>query len=115
MTFHTGGGGFVWSVCAREELGFCFSDVGADRENKVVIVTGTGDNFAVRSMRAASKLSTAGDWELTFYDGRRLLNNLPGHRVPAISAVNGPARVHPEIPVLSDVGLASETALSHRE
>jgi hypothetical protein len=54
MTFHTGGGGFVWSVCAREELGFCFSDVGADRENKVVIVTGTGDNFAVRSMRAAS-------------------------------------------------------------
>jgi 6-oxocamphor hydrolase len=31
--------------------------------------------------------------------------------VPVISAVNGPARIHPEIPVLSDIVLAADTAL----
>lgn len=111
MTFHTGGGGFVWSARAHEELGFCFTDVGADRENKVVIMTGTGDNYCAEIDAGSFKLSTAGDWDLTFYDGRRLLNNLLDIEVPVISAVNGPARIHPEIPVLSDVVLASETAL----
>jgi enoyl-CoA hydratase/carnithine racemase len=31
--------------------------------------------------------------------------------VPVIAAVNGPARIHPEIPVLADIVLASDTAL----
>jgi enoyl-CoA hydratase/carnithine racemase len=111
MTFHTGGGEFVWSAEAHEELGFCFTDVGADRENKVVIMTGTGNNFCADINAASFKLSSASDWDLTFYDGRRLLNNLLDIEVPVISAVNGPARIHPEIPVLSDIVLAAETAL----
>jgi len=40
-----------------------------------------------------------------------LLINLLDIEVPVISAINGPARIHPEIPVLSDVVIASETAL----
>ena len=46
-----------------------------------------------------------------FYEGRRLLKNLMNIEVPVIAAVNGPARIHPEIPVLSDIVLASSTAL----
>jgi enoyl-CoA hydratase/carnithine racemase len=111
MTLHTGGGSLVWSATAHEELGFCFTDVGADRENKVVILTGAGDNFCAEINASSFKLSTAGDWDLTFYDGRRLLVNLLDIEVPMISAINGPARIHPEIPVLSDIVLASETAL----
>ena len=111
MTFHTGGNSLVWSARAHEELGYCFTDVGADRENKVVILTGAGENYCADIDAGSFRLSTAGDWDLTFYDGRRLLINLLDIEVPVISAVNGPARIHPEIPVLSDIVLASETAV----
>jgi enoyl-CoA hydratase/carnithine racemase len=111
MTFHTGSGSLVWSALAHEELGYCFTDVGTDRDNKVVIMTGAGANFCADINAGSFKLSTAGDWDLTFFDGRRLLMNLLDIEVPVISAVNGPARIHPEIPVLSDVVIASETAL----
>lgn len=111
MRFHTDGGPLVWSALAHEELGYCFTDVGADRDNKVVVMTGTGENWCADINAGSFKLSTAGEWDLTFYDGRRLLNNLLDIEVPVISAINGPARIHPEIPVMSDIVIASETAL----
>jgi len=111
MTLQTNGKGLVWSALAHEELGYCFTDIGADRENKVVIMTGTGDNWCAEIDAGSFKLGSAGDWDLTFYDGRRLLINLLDIEVPVISAINGPARIHPEIPVLSDIIVASETAL----
>jgi len=111
VTLHTGGKSLVWSALAHEELGYCFTDIGTDRDNKVVILTGAGDNFCADINAGSFKLSSAGDWDLTFFDGRRLLNNLMDIEVPVISAVNGPARIHPEIPVLSDIVIASDNAL----
>jgi enoyl-CoA hydratase/carnithine racemase len=111
MQFHTDGNEFVWSALAHEELGYCFEKVSNDRENKVVVMTGTGKNFCAEINAASFKLSTAKDWDLTFYDGRRLLKNLLNIEVPIIAAVNGAARIHPEIPVLSDIVLAAESAL----
>lgn len=111
MHLHTNGGEFVWSARAHEELGFCFTHIGADRENKVVILAGTGANYCAEINAGSFKLSTPLDWDLTLYDGRRLLRNLMDIEVPMIAVVNGPARIHPEIPVLCDVVLASETAL----
>src|SRR6202011_1523730 len=111
LTVHTGGKSLVWSAQAHEELGYCFTDVGTDRDNKVVILTGAGENFCADIDAGSFKLSTASDWDLTLFDGRRLLNNLMDIEVPVISAVNGPARIHPEIPVLSDIVLAADTAL----
>jgi enoyl-CoA hydratase/carnithine racemase len=111
MTFHTGGGEFVWSAEAHEEMGSCFADVSGDRENKVVIMTGTGDNYCVDINAGSFKLSTPGDWDHIIYDGRRLLTNLLDIEVPVIAAINGPARIHPEIPILADVVLAADTAL----
>jgi enoyl-CoA hydratase/carnithine racemase len=111
MRLHTDGGPLVWSALAHEELGYCFTDIGADRENKVVVMTGTGGNWCEAINAGSFKLSTAGDWDLTFYDGRRLLNNLLDIEVPIISAINGPARIHPEIPVMSDIVIASDNTL----
>jgi enoyl-CoA hydratase/carnithine racemase len=96
---------------AHEELGYCFTDIGTDRENQVVLMTGAGESFCTDIDAGSFKLSTAADWDLTFYDGRRLLNSLMDIEVPVIAAVNGPARIHPEIPILSDIVVASETAL----
>jgi enoyl-CoA hydratase/carnithine racemase len=111
MTFHTGGGAFVWSFEAHEEMGLCFAEVGGDRDNKVVVMTGTGANYCVDINAGSFKLSTAGDWDHIIHDGRRLLTNLLDIEVPVIAAINGPVRIHPEIPVLADVVLAADTAL----
>jgi enoyl-CoA hydratase/carnithine racemase len=111
ITFHTAGGEFVWSALAHEELGYCFNQVSADRDNKVVVLTGTGSNYCADIDAGSFKLSTPQDWDLTFYDGRRLLMNLLNIEVPVIAAVNGPARIHPEIPVLANIVLAAECAL----
>jgi enoyl-CoA hydratase/carnithine racemase len=111
MSLHTGGGCFVWSMEAHEELGLCFTEVSGDRDNKVVILTGTGANYCTDINAGSFKLSSPGDWDHIIYDGKRLLSNLLDIEVPVISAVNGPVRIHPEIPVLSDIVLAADTAL----
>jgi enoyl-CoA hydratase/carnithine racemase len=111
MRFNTAGDSFVWSAEAHEEMGLCFTEVSGDRDNKVVIMTGTGANFCVDINAGSFKLSTAGDWDHIFYDGRRLLTNLLDIEVPVIAAINGPVRIHPEIPVLADVVLAADTTL----
>lgn len=111
VTVHTRGNSLVWSALAHEELGYCCTDIAADRENKVVLLTGVGDNFCADIDAGSFKLSSAADWDLTLYDGRRLLNNLMDIEVPVIAAVNGPSRIHPEIPILSDIVLASDNTV----
>lgn len=111
MRFHTAGGHFVWSEESHYELGHCFATVGADRENRVIVMTGTGDVWCDTIDFSSFKLSNPGEWDHTFYDGRKLLTNLLAIEVPVISAINGPARFHPEIPVLSDIVVASDTAV----
>lgn len=111
VRLHTNEGPFVWSEESHEELGYCFADIGADRGNRVVVMTGTGGVWCEEINFASFKLNTAAEWDHTFYDGRKLLKNLLDIEVPIISAVNGPVRFHPEIPVLSDIVIASDTAI----
>ena len=110
MTFHTGGDSLVWSGPAHQELAYAFADVGADRDNHAVILAGTGDAWCAAIDPASFALGNAHEWDAIVYEGRRLLTNLLDIEVPVISAVNGPALFHPEIPVLSDIVLASDTA-----
>ena len=110
-TLHTAGKSLVWSALAHDELAYCFTDIANDRENKVLILTGAGENWCADIDAGSFKLSSASDWDLIFYEGRKLLTALLDIEVPVISAVNGPVRFHPEIPVLSDIVLAAESAL----
>jgi enoyl-CoA hydratase/carnithine racemase len=50
MTFHTDGGPLQWGLLPHGEFPQAFRDVGSDPENKVVILTGTGDTV-LRSPR----------------------------------------------------------------
>lgn len=110
MRFHTGGGAFVWSEASHEELGHCFAEVGADRGNRVIVMTGTDAVWCETIDFASFSLSNPAEWDRTFYDGRKLLDNLLAIEVPVISAINGPAHIHPEIPVLADIVIASQDA-----
>jgi enoyl-CoA hydratase/carnithine racemase len=110
MTLHTDGGPLLWGVEPHEELGYCFADVGADPENEIVILTGSGDDFIADMAPGNLGEVTPGGWDRILGDGRRLLMNLLEIPVPVIAAVNGPALIHNELAVLSDLVIAAEHA-----
>ena len=110
MTLHTKGKSLVWTAQAHDELAYCFADLANDRENSVVILTGTGDALCAEIDFTSFNLSSAQGWDHVIYEGKRLLNNLLDIPVPVVAAVNGPTLFHPEIPVMSDIVIASETA-----
>jgi len=119
MTFHTNGGSLRWSKKAHEELEQAFLAVGRDRGNEIIIITGTGDEYAGPAVQPSGagghhnprKPVTSKEWdELWYWEGKHLLMNLLNIEVPMIAAINGPAVRHPEIPLLCDIVIASDTA-----
>ena len=112
MTFHTNGGPLQWGGGPHSELPQAFADVGSDPENRIVIMTGTGDSFSgTAGTPAGAPKRTPREWDQTYWEGKRLLTNLLDIEVPMISAINGPALRHSEIPLLCDIVLASDTAV----
>jgi enoyl-CoA hydratase/carnithine racemase len=109
-TFHTRGGSLKWGEAPHREFGHAFTDIGSDPENKVVILTGTGDDYCAEFDGPRAARRTPRDWDKVYWEGKRLLMNLLDIEVPIISAVNGPALIHAEIAVLSDIVLAAENA-----
>ena len=61
MTLHTDGGPLQWNLDAQVEFVRAFTDVGADRENRIVILTGTGSEFTARSTSHVSVYRLAAD------------------------------------------------------
>ncbi|MEW6296907.1 MAG: enoyl-CoA hydratase/isomerase family protein [Thermodesulfobacteriota bacterium] len=111
VTFHTKGGPLQWKESAHREFAYAFTDIGADPDNKVVILTGTGDVFcAAVDFPSFGAIGTPRGWDKIYWEGKRLLMNLLDIEVPMIAAVNGPALVHAEIAVLCDIVLAADTA-----
>src|SRR5918992_1509404 len=53
MRFHTEGGPLRWGFLPHEEAEDAFLHIGRDRENKVVIMTGTGAEFSGPALRHA--------------------------------------------------------------
>jgi len=114
MRLHTDDGPLRWWLIPHGELPDAFAEVGRDRDNRVVILTGTGDEFSgIRANVASRSLAqgiTARAYDRVHWEGRALLMNLLNIECPMIAAINGPAWRHCEIPLLSDIVLASDTA-----
>jgi len=114
VSLHTDGGPLLWGVDphnVHEQIGQLFYDIGHDRENRLVILTGTGDNFCVGGHPSQS-LERLGPrwWDRVFKEGKDLLMNLMDIEVPIIGVANGPAHYHAELLLLSDIVIASERA-----
>jgi enoyl-CoA hydratase/carnithine racemase len=112
VTLHNKGNSLVWNESVHRELPYACTDIGADPENKVVILTSVGDAFCAEIDFASfgSGLGSPRGWDKIYWEGKRLLMNLLDIEVPVIAAVNGPALIHAEVAVLSDIVIASETA-----
>lgn len=113
MVLHSDGGPLQWNDTIHTELPEAFYAVGQDVENKVVILTGTGDGFipAIDSGSFHFDPSTPPvALDRIYREGKALIQNLLNISVPMIAAVNGPARVHAELALFCDIVLASEHA-----
>ena len=123
MQCHTNGDSLVWSWDAHDGLSDAFADIAGDREIKVLIHTGTGENYNANwgaapggSTTKPIYLAMEGQEGLMELDekawyGRMLVENVLAVEVPMISAVNGPCSIHSEVPLLSDIVLASDDRL----
>ena len=109
LTLHTNGGSLQWGAGPHSELPHVFADIGSDTENRVVIMTGTGEVFTgPRGTPDSVPRRTPGEWDATYWEGKHLLMNLLDIEVPMISAINGPALRHSELPLMCDIVLAAE-------
>ena len=115
IAIHTRGGPALWGTSLKSlhaELGHAFLDVARDQENKVVILTGTGDSFIAGSdpQERFHEPGLAAMWPRIHDEGLALLQNLLNIPVPMVAAVNGPALIHAELAVLCDIVLAADHA-----
>lgn len=114
-TLHSGDASLRWGRAPMLELGDFFGRIGTDPTVKVLVLAGTGGDFCAeletgeRSM--ASSLTTPAGWDEVDSAGRLLMRNMLDMQCVVIAAVNGPARVHAEMAVLSDIVLAADSAL----
>jgi enoyl-CoA hydratase/carnithine racemase len=111
VTLHTDGGSLRWGALPVDELQDAFEVIGRDKENRVVILTGTGEEFngPIGSPETFPGGTPAG-WDSGHFNVRKLLNNLLSLEAPVICALNGPALRHCETPLLCDIVLASTKA-----
>lgn len=111
VTLQTDGGPMIWNILSHDELAACWDAVARDPANKVVIVTGTDDEFlATHNWDGADELAEAATWHRLHNAGKRLLMSHLDIEVPMIAAVNGHATVHSEQALLCDIVLAADTA-----
>ena len=108
LTCHTDGGPLVWGGTAHREWPDAFRRIAADPDNRVVVLTGTGDRFSGPPATQAGRprLPPAG-WDETRRNSTGMLDALLSIEVPIVAAINGPAVRHAEVALLSDIVLAS--------
>jgi enoyl-CoA hydratase/carnithine racemase len=111
ITVHTDGGKAVWTQSIDEQIAYLMNDVACDRENKCVILTGAGSVWCEELDGMAFDIDSPEKWDNIHFEGKRLQVNTLNIEVPVIAAVPGPAIFHAEIPAMSDIVLASETAV----
>lgn len=115
MTLHTDGGPLQWQLEVQAELAAAFAQVGADRENRIIILTGTGDEFSGPRLDPdaqffhGAQLTPAGV-HTVFSNAKRLVQSLLDIEVPMIAAVNGPARRHADLALMCDIVIAADDA-----
>jgi enoyl-CoA hydratase/carnithine racemase len=115
---HFEDGEALWSHQVHMEVALSWRDIGGDRENKVIILTGTDEawvrreqftqmeNLVGKDMDIASQ--RAEWWADAHNRGMRISMDLLAIEQPMIAAMNGPCSIHAEIPLLCDIVLAAE-------
>lgn len=109
LTMHSDGGELVWGYGPKTNMAYMLADVGNDPENKVIILTGSGDGFIRKEfIGSGGKLSPNRFGTTNHFEGKKLLMNHLEIQAPMIAAINGPATIHAELGLLCDIVLAAD-------
>jgi enoyl-CoA hydratase/carnithine racemase len=111
LRFHTNGGPITFTGTTQRDLPKALAEIGDDRENKVLVITGTGETFMDSiDEDSLGSIYKPAEWDKIYWEGRRVLQRLLELETPIVAAVNGPATVHSEYALLADIVVASEDA-----
>lgn len=107
VMLHTDGGSLLFNGHTHEAFVELFHQIGADPDNRVVILTGAGDAFMENISPEGFDFFTPRGYDKIYREGKKVLMNLLDIEVPVIAALNGPVRLHSEYVLLSDIVLAT--------
>lgn len=107
VRFHTDGAKLVFNGHTHEQFVELFHVIGEDSENRVVILTGTGDAFMDRIEPEGFDFFSPRGYDKILREGRKVLSNILDIEVPMIVALNGPVLLHSEYALLTDIVLAT--------
>src|SRR5229473_5124618 len=109
VEFHTTGGPLTFTAQDHTEFVDAFYRIAQDRENKIVILTGTGGEFIPGiDFSSFGNVADPEVWSQVHDEGVQILENLCNIRVPMIAAIEGRAYVHSEYALLANVIVAGE-------
>ena len=107
LTFHTDGGEWLWSAEGHRLFADVLVDIAGDRDNRVLVMSATGENF-IHSILVDSFAGIT--WDVITSEAKSYFNALLNLEIPVIAVVSGRCTIHAEIPLLSDIILATPDA-----
>ncbi|MGB8397981.1 enoyl-CoA hydratase/isomerase family protein [Bradyrhizobium sp.] len=110
VEMHTHGGPITFDATDHEQFVEAFYEIGRDRDNKVVILTGVGDYMAEINFGSFGNVGDANVWSKVHDEGTQILENIANIRVPLIAAIEGRAHIHTEYALLANVIVAGRGA-----
>jgi enoyl-CoA hydratase/carnithine racemase len=111
VEMNTHGGPFTFTAKAHADFVDAFYHIGRDRDNKIVILTGAGDQWMGDiDFGSFSDVSDPDVWSKVHDEGTQIVENIANIRVPMLCAVEGKAWVHTEYCALANVIVAGAGA-----
>jgi enoyl-CoA hydratase/carnithine racemase len=107
VVLHTNGGKLIFNGHTHEQFVDLFHEIGRDRGNRVVILTGSGDAFMDSITQDGFDFFTPLGYDKIYREGKKVLMNILDIEVPMITALNGPILLHSEYALLTDIVLAT--------
>jgi enoyl-CoA hydratase/carnithine racemase len=111
VALHTDGGTLVFDGHTHEHFADLFRAIGSDPDNRVVILTGSGNAFMETITGDGFDFLSPQGYDKIYREGRKILTNILDIEVPLIAAVNGPVRLHSEYILLADIVLATPSTV----
>jgi enoyl-CoA hydratase/carnithine racemase len=111
VMLHTNDGTLAFNGYTHEQFVDLFHAIGSDRDNRVVILTGSGNAFMETISPEGFDFFTPRGYDKIYREGRKVLMNILDIEVPLIAAVNGPMRLHTEYILLADIVLATPSTV----
>jgi enoyl-CoA hydratase/carnithine racemase len=111
VVLHTDGGTLIFNGYTHEQFVDLFHAIGSDADNRVVILTGSGNAFMESITLDGFDFFSPQGYDKIYREGRKVLMNILDIEVPLIAAVNGPVRLHSEYILLADIVLAAPSTV----